>query len=185
MNLLEKLSRRDQLMHIIEDNYGVIEIDEESELEHLDAMIQDDVEGYSSLITEKEFAKRIEKLKEIKKEIDNEIKYMEKKEANIKNILAVFLEKNGAYKISHMGLTKYLTVGYTIRKEIDNSLVEDKYGKYIITIDYDVWKKLYSQLDALGIDYKIERKILLEDLPADHQSINKKLNPQIKLVKNI
>ena len=183
MNLLRNQSKKDRILSLIEYNYGEISENEEKQILDLDSLIKEDVQTYGLMIVEKDFESRMDNLKQIKKEIDNQIKYLESEKNKIKYTLAKYLEEFGSQEVETASGTKLLKEGYTERRSINIDLVEPKYGKYIVELDASIFNEIIDILNSMTTDYDFERKVLLADLPDDHKAISKEMNPQIKLVK--
>jgi len=169
----------------IEDRYGEITDNQEEQLAQLKESIKADVETYGLMIVEKEFESRMERLKEIKKEIDKQIEYLEDEKTKIKYQLADYLGEFGPQEIILAdGGIKYLCLGYTVKRSINQDEVHIDDRKYLIEVDNTLKEFLNNSTNYPGRVINTKRKDnILADLNEDDPAISKKMNPQIKLNK--
>lgn len=186
MNILTKQSKRDFIIATLEENYGE-EVDNEVEkIQQLKESIEKDVETYGLMIVEKDFEAKMDKLKSMKKEIDLAVKYLESEKMKIKRQLATYLEDNGPQKIFTEAGLKYLKVGYTVKRNIDQDAVQAEDMKYLVEIDAELCSYLADSDELTSHVISVKRKpSILKDLKEDDPAISKQMNEQIKLVKKL
>ena len=178
--------RRHRIMTELYARGGEIIDNEDEALEKLNKEIDAKSVDFAEILATKSFEFEIDRLKERKEILNQEIKTLEKLKVFIKNRLHRFIEAHGFIEVEIDGITKYAKAGYTKRKNINKDIIPDDKGRYVVTLtanDFLELKKAIKNEDIIIDIENYERHIVLKDLPDNDPSISTELNPQIKFVK--
>lgn len=165
--------------------------DPENQYEEMHNLVLGKATNVATLLDSKIFDQEIERLKNIKKDIDTEVKNIQAKKEWLEGQLHRFTEENGTLQIDSFGVTKYVSPKMSITRKVDQSKLNpsDKVYKVTTTHLSEVGvlelEALANQSDNLSINNMIiEITTGVTDLPKDHKAIVEKLRPTISITKS-
>ena len=177
------------ILDYAEAHFG--EVPEELELKRqtLTEKIKKKSQQFLLYLHSKQFNSTIQYIKDRRKELSKLEKTMERIKGYITSVLSQYIGKEEVPVYDSMGKPlAYAHVEYTVQHKIDIDKVEPEYGTYILPPltwkQYNFIKTWFLDDHMDGVEAKVQRKVLVSDLPENHPALIKVITPRIRFTKS-
>lgn len=176
MKILALRNKEQTIINQIINNGGELDETTEHNLEITQTEIRESVDAYAYVI-KKGIEKERQYWEDIKQEANKAIKRIDtNKERLIQQLHSLSVDED------LIGEQYTITPHTTESHEIDQTLVEENIGEYIVKISPETFIELFKNNPEKYLSYT--RKILLKDLPENHKAIQTIITPTIKITKS-